>query len=77
MSEAMQALFAGDRSRAEALLPADDQLTLHQAAAFGRVGRIEEILAADPKPVNELSPADGPVRSIWRSSVGMSRRCGP
>jgi ankyrin repeat protein len=59
MSEAMQALFAGDRSRAEALLPADDQLTLHQAAAFGRVGRIEEILAADPEQVNELSAPDG------------------
>jgi len=59
MSEAMQALFAGDPSRAEALLPADDQLTLHETAAFGRVGRIEEILAADPKHVNELSATDG------------------
>ncbi len=58
MSEALQALFAGDRSRAEALLPADDDLTLYEAAAFGRSGRLEAILAAEPAQLNALS-SDG------------------
>ena len=48
MSEAMQALYAGDVDRARALLPADDELTVFEAAAFGRAERLRRILAADP-----------------------------
>jgi uncharacterized protein len=49
LSEAMQALYAGDPQKAKALLPPDDQLSVFEAAAFGRVDRLRTILAADPK----------------------------
>jgi regulator of RNase E activity RraA len=48
LSEAMQALYAGDAQKARALLPPDDQLSVFEAAAFGRVDRLRTILAADP-----------------------------
>lgn len=46
-SEAMQALYEGDLQRARQLLPGDEQLTVFEAAAFGRVERLRELLAAD------------------------------
>jgi 4-hydroxy-4-methyl-2-oxoglutarate aldolase len=47
MSEALQALYAGDTERARALLPPDEQLSVFEAAAFGRVDRLLSILETD------------------------------
>lgn len=48
MSQALQALFQGDRERARRILPPNEQLTVFEAAAFGRLARLRELLAADP-----------------------------
>lgn len=48
MSEALQALYAGDEERARELLGPDEELSVFEAAAFGRIERLNEILAADP-----------------------------
>jgi ankyrin repeat protein len=45
-TEAMRALYEGDAERARALLAADEQLTAPEAAAFGRIDRLRELLAA-------------------------------
>jgi uncharacterized protein len=47
VSEAMQALYAGERDRGESLL-APRRETVFEAAAFGRVGRLEELLSEQP-----------------------------
>src|SRR5438045_125953 len=56
LSPAMQALYEGDHDRAEELLPPDDELTVFEAAAFGRVQALRAILDADPTQANALSP---------------------
>ena len=38
MSEALQALYQGDEQKARELLGPDDELTVFEAAAFGRRG---------------------------------------
>jgi uncharacterized protein len=48
MSEALEALYAGDAERARELLPPDDELTVFEAAAFGRLERLGGILDDDP-----------------------------
>ena len=48
ISEAMQALYAGERERGEALLT-PGQETVFEAAAFGRVARLEELLSEQPE----------------------------
>ena len=48
MSEALQALYAGDEERARALLRDDEHLSVFEAAAFGRVERLRAILDGDP-----------------------------
>ena len=48
ISEAMQALYAGKRERGEALLT-PGQETVFEAAAFGRVARLEELLSEHPE----------------------------
>jgi uncharacterized protein len=48
ISEAMQALYSGERERGEALLVAGQE-TVFEAAAFGRVERLEELLSAQPE----------------------------
>ena len=53
--DAIEALSAGDVERALALLPADDELTVFEAAAFGRLQRLEELLRADPSRAAEVS----------------------
>lgn len=55
MSETLQALYQGDVSRGRDLLPADAELTIYEAAAFGRTDRLCEILAADPSQATALS----------------------
>jgi ankyrin repeat protein len=44
----MQALYEGDAERARALLPDDAELSLFEAAAFGRCDRLRAILDDDP-----------------------------
>jgi ankyrin repeat protein len=55
MSEALQALYEGDEERARELLPADDQLTVFEAAAFGRLERLGQILDGDPSQASAFS----------------------
>ena len=55
MSEAMQALYAGDKEKARQLLPPDDELSVYEAAAFGRLEALRGILADDPAQANALS----------------------
>jgi ankyrin repeat protein len=55
MSDALQALYAGDIEKAHELLGADDELSVFDAAAFGRVERLEAILDEDPSQVASLS----------------------
>ena len=52
-SEALAALFAGDRERAESLLPGEDRLSVCEAAAFGRAERLRALLAADASQASE------------------------
>lgn len=55
MSEALQALYQGDETRARALLQSDEQLTVFEAAAFGRTARLEELLEGDPARAQAFS----------------------
>jgi uncharacterized protein len=55
MSEALQALYEGDVERAQQLLPPAGELTVFEAAAFGRGDRLRELVAADPFCVAALS----------------------
>jgi ankyrin repeat protein len=48
MSELLQALYAGDRAKADVLLAQDPELDVFEAAATGRAERLRELLAADP-----------------------------
>ena len=55
MSEARQALYAGDADRAASLLRPDSELSVFDAAAFGRIDRLRSLLSDDPALVNSLS----------------------
>jgi len=55
MSEALQALYGGDDEKARQLLRPDDELTVFDAAAFGRLGRLREILDADSAQATAFS----------------------
>jgi uncharacterized protein len=55
LSPAMSALYAEGREAGEALLPPDAELTVFEAAAFGRLERLAELLAARPELVNGFS----------------------
>jgi ankyrin repeat protein len=55
MSKALAALYEGDLDTAVALLPPDGELTVFEAAAFGRVDRLREVLTADPRLATALS----------------------
>jgi ankyrin repeat protein len=52
----MHALYRGETDEAYRLLPADGELTAHEAAAFGRIDRLRALLDEDPRRANELSP---------------------
>jgi ankyrin repeat protein len=43
----MRALYEGDAERARTLLGPDDELTVFEAAAFGRVARLRSLLGGD------------------------------
>jgi uncharacterized protein len=55
MSEALEALYAGDVERARELLPPDDELSVFEAAAFGRLDALGRILDEDPAQATALS----------------------
>ena len=58
MLAAMQALYEGRQEDAYRLLPPDDELTAPEAATFGRVERLRQLLDEDSGRVNEPS-SDG------------------
>jgi uncharacterized protein len=55
VSRALQALYQGDEQTARELLGPDDELTVFEAAAFGRTERLGRILDADPDQARALS----------------------
>jgi ankyrin repeat protein len=55
MSEALQALYAGEAEKARELLPPDGRLSVFEAAAFGRLERLRELLDADADETHALS----------------------
>jgi ankyrin repeat protein len=55
MLKAMHALYEGDLTRARELLPADDELDVAEAAAFGRLDRLRTLLERSPEAANERS----------------------
>jgi ankyrin repeat protein len=55
MSSALEALYAGDTERARELLPPDEELSVFEAAAFGRVERLRAILVADAEQANAFA----------------------
>ena len=56
ISPALEALYEGNRERAERLLDADDELPMYEAAAFGRIERLRALLHEDPANANSWSP---------------------
>ena len=57
-SDALQALYAGNVDEAKRLLPPDSELSVFDAAAFGRIDRLRTILEEDASRANALS-SDG------------------
>jgi ankyrin repeat protein len=56
ISSALEALYNGDRDRAESLLAPDDELPIYEAAAFGRIDRLRRLLDDDPSAASSWSP---------------------
>ncbi len=56
ISPALQALYDGDRDRAEKLVAPDDELPVYEAAAFARIERLRRLLDEDPAAANAWSP---------------------
>ena len=52
MSELLQAIYQGDKARADELLAADPELDVFEAAAVGRTDRLRELLDEDPGLAN-------------------------
>jgi uncharacterized protein len=52
MSELLQAVYRGDQARVDALLAADPQLDIFEAAAVGKTERLRELLDQDPSLAN-------------------------
>jgi uncharacterized protein len=55
MSDALQALYQGDEQKARELLRPDEELSVFEAAAFGRLERLRQILDEDPAQANAFS----------------------
>jgi uncharacterized protein len=55
MSEALTALYAGETDRAQELLAPDDELSVFEAAAFGRTDRLRRLLREDVAAVDAFS----------------------
>jgi ankyrin repeat protein len=56
VSAALQALYAGEIDKAHKLLPQDSELSVFEAAAFGRIERLQRIVAQDPS--HTRAPSD-------------------
>ncbi len=56
MSEALQALYAGDAKGARDLLGPDETLSVWDAAAFGRVDRLRALVTDDPAQAHARAP---------------------
>jgi ankyrin repeat protein len=56
ISPALQALYEGDRDRADTLVAADDELPVYEAAAFGRIERLRRLLDDDTAAASSWSP---------------------
>src|SRR4051812_17827429 len=56
ISPALEALYQGDRDRAESLLRPDEELPAYEAAAFGRIERLRRLLDEDPAAASSWSP---------------------
>jgi uncharacterized protein len=56
ISPALEALYEGDREHAETLIAPDEHLPAYEAAAFGRIHRLERLLDDDPDAANAKSP---------------------
>jgi uncharacterized protein len=56
ISPALEALYNGDRDRAESLLGPEDELPAYEAAAFGRIERLRRLLDEDPAAARSWSP---------------------
>ena len=52
----LEALYRGERERAEELAPPDGELDVFGAAALGRTARVRELLAAEPGLANAYAP---------------------
>jgi ankyrin repeat protein len=52
MTELLQALYAGDRARADEILATNPELNVFEAAATGATDRLRELLAEDPSLAN-------------------------
>jgi ankyrin repeat protein len=52
MTELLEALYRGDEDRVSELLAADPELSVFEAAAFGRTDRLRELLDEDPAQAN-------------------------
>jgi ankyrin repeat protein len=52
MSELMQAVYRGDREKADELLAQNPELDVFEAAAVGRTERLRELLDGDPSLAN-------------------------
>jgi ankyrin repeat protein len=56
ISPALQALYRGEPEQARALLGPEDELPAYEAAAFGRLERLERLIDDDPANANDRSP---------------------
>jgi ankyrin repeat protein len=56
ISPALEALYRGDLDEAGRLLAPDDELPAYEAAAFGRIDRLRQLLEEDPAAANDWSP---------------------
>jgi uncharacterized protein len=54
-SAALEALYAGDVETARRLLPEDGELDVFEAAAFGRVERLEQLVGDEPSLATAFS----------------------
>ena len=55
MSELLQALYQGNRARADTLIAENPGLTIFEAAAAGRTERVRELLREDPSLANAFA----------------------
>src|SRR5919197_6237029 len=52
MTELLEALYSGDEERVDRLLNKTSELSIFEAAAFGRTDRLRRLLAEDPSLAN-------------------------